>query len=71
MADTSAALRDFARLIGDDDLSHRTEMVIAREEALANAALAPWREKLAGKRALLYTGRVKSWSIVSALQDLA
>ena len=45
-------------------------MVIAREEALANAALAPWREKLAGKRALLYTGGVKSWSIVSALQDL-
>ena len=70
VADTSAALREFARLIGDDDLSHRTEMVIAREEALANAALAPWREKLAGKRALLYTGGVKSWSIVSALQDL-
>ena len=44
VADTSAALREFARLIGDDDLSHRTEMVIAREEALANAALAPWRK---------------------------
>ena len=32
--------------------------------------LQPWRERLRGKRALLYTGGVKSWSIVSALQDL-
>ncbi len=32
--------------------------------------LAPWRERLRGKRALLYTGGVKSWSIVAALQDL-
>jgi nitrogenase molybdenum-cofactor synthesis protein NifE len=68
--DMSAALRDFARLIGDADLIARTELVIAREEALADAALQPWRERLAGKRVLLYTGGVKSWSIVSALQDL-
>jgi nitrogenase molybdenum-iron protein alpha/beta subunit len=34
------------------------------------AALEPWRERLRGKRVLLYTGGVKSWSIVSALQDL-
>jgi nitrogenase molybdenum-cofactor synthesis protein NifE len=68
--DMSNALRDFARLIGDDDLTARTEALIAREEAGANAALEPWRERLAGKRVLLYTGGVKSWSIVSALQDL-
>ena len=68
--DTSQAFRDFARLIGDPDLVTRTEAMIAREEATANAALAPWRVCLAGKRALLYTGGVKSWSVVSALQDL-
>ena len=68
--DVSNALRDFARLIGDPDLAARTEIVIAREEAAANAALEPWRERLRGKRVLLYTGGVKSWSIVSALQDL-
>ncbi|NJD24162.1 MAG: nitrogenase iron-molybdenum cofactor biosynthesis protein NifE [Betaproteobacteria bacterium] len=70
VADMSAALRDFARLIGDPDLAARTEVVIAREEARSHAALEPWRERLAGKRVLLYTGGVKSWSIVSALQDL-
>ncbi len=70
VADTSSALRDIARLIGDPDLSARTEALIAREEAKAEAALAPWRPRLKGKRVLLYTGGVKSWSVISALQDL-
>jgi nitrogenase molybdenum-cofactor synthesis protein NifE len=68
--DTSNALRDFARIIGDAELMARTEILIAREETRAHAALQPWRERLKGKRVLLYTGGVKSWSIVSALQDL-
>jgi nitrogenase molybdenum-cofactor synthesis protein NifE len=68
--DVSKALRDFARLIGDPDLAARTETLIAREEARVDAALAPWRERLAGRKVLLYTGGVKSWSIVAALQDL-
>jgi len=68
--DVSQALRDFAKLLNDPHLNARTEALIQREEAKANAALAPWRQRLAGKRVLLYTGGVKSWSIVSALQDL-
>ncbi|MBN2751543.1 MAG: nitrogenase iron-molybdenum cofactor biosynthesis protein NifE, partial [Rhodospirillaceae bacterium] len=70
ISDTSEALRNFARLIGDDNLTTRTEALIAREEAKAEATLAPWRKRLSGKRVLLYTGGVKSWSVVSALQDL-
>jgi nitrogenase molybdenum-cofactor synthesis protein NifE len=70
VADTSQALRDFARVLGDADLAARTEALIAAEEAKANAALEPWRRRLKGRRVLLYTGGVKSWSIVSALQDL-
>lgn len=70
VADMSHALREFARLINDPVLTARTEAVIRREEAKAAAELVAWREKLQGKRVLLYTGGVKSWSIVSALQDL-
>lgn len=70
ITDTSQALRDIARLIGDADLSARTEALIAREEARARAALETWRPRLRGKRVLLFTGGVKSWSVVSALQDL-
>lgn len=68
--DTSHALREFARLIGDEGLKARVENVIAREEARIDALLEPWRERLRGRRALLYTGGVKSWSVISALQDL-
>ncbi|MFO1418310.1 MAG: nitrogenase iron-molybdenum cofactor biosynthesis protein NifE [Methylotetracoccus sp.] len=68
--DTSRALRDFARLIDDPDLTARTEALIAREESRILADLEPWRERLRGKRVLLNTGGVKSWSVVSALQDL-
>lgn len=70
VTDVSNALRDFARLIDDPDLTQRTEALIAREEARIDAALEPWRERLRGRRVLLYTGGVKSWSIISALQDL-
>ena len=70
VADTSQAFRDFARLLGDSDLSARTEAMIAREEAKVDAALAPLRQRLAGKRVLIFTGGYKSWSVVSAMQDL-
>jgi nitrogenase molybdenum-cofactor synthesis protein NifE len=68
--DVSQALRDFARLIGDDDLTQRTEALIAREEAKIDLALEPWRERLRDRKVLLYTGGVKSWSVIAALQDL-
>ena len=70
VADTSQAFRDFARLLGDPDLSARTEALIAREEARVEAELAPLRKRLAGKRVLIFTGGYKSWSVVSAMQDL-
>jgi nitrogenase molybdenum-cofactor synthesis protein NifE len=70
VTDVSQALRDFARIIDDPDLTERTEKLIAREEARIDEALQPWRERLRDRRVLLYTGGVKSWSIISALQDL-
>ena len=70
VTDVSTALRDFARIINDPSLTQRTEALIVREEARIDASLEPWRERLRGKRVLLYTGGVKSWSIISALQDL-
>ncbi len=70
IADTSSALRGFARLLDDPALTARTEALIAREEAQTRAELARWAERLTGKRALIFSGGVKSWSIISALQDL-
>jgi len=68
--DVSQALRDIARLIAEPSLIERTEALITREETKINKGLALWRDKLKGKKVLLYTGGVKSWSIIAALQDL-
>jgi len=74
IGDMSDSLREIARLLiergADAELSDRTEALIAREEARAWAALEPYRERLAGKRVLLITGGVKSWSVVAALQEV-
>ncbi|MFC7331611.1 bifunctional nitrogenase iron-molybdenum cofactor biosynthesis protein NifEN [Rhodocista pekingensis] len=72
--DTSAALRTCARLLVErgapPDLIARTEALIAEEEAKARSAIAVFRPAVEGRRVLLYTGGVKSWSVVSALQEL-
>jgi nitrogenase molybdenum-iron cofactor biosynthesis protein NifE len=70
IADTSQALRDFARVLDDTDLARRTEALIAREEATAEAALADYRRRLAGKRVLIFSGGFKSWSVIAAMQEL-
>jgi len=48
----------------------RVEEVIARREAALVLALAPHAAALRGKKAVLYSGGVKSWSMASALLDL-
>ncbi len=50
-------------------LNDRIEEVIAVEEQKLHDKLRPY-EDLRGKKAVLYTGGVKSWSFISALMDL-
>jgi nitrogenase molybdenum-cofactor synthesis protein NifE len=68
--DMSASLRGFAAAIGDAELADRVEQVVAEEEAALDVTLEPYRRRLSGLKAVLYTGGVKSWSVISALQDL-
>jgi nitrogenase molybdenum-cofactor synthesis protein NifE len=73
IGDMSESLRQIAQLLVDRgapaELLERTEAIIQREEAKAWQQIAPYRERLAGKRVLLFTGGVKSWSVVAALQE--
>lgn len=73
ISDMSAALRQIARLLVDrgapPDLLDRTEALIGVEEKRAFERIAAFRPRLTGKRVLLITGGVKSWSVVSALQE--
>jgi nitrogenase molybdenum-cofactor synthesis protein NifE len=68
--DVNNCLRHIAEKIGDDDLKQRVENLIAEETAKLDQQLAPYRAKLKDKRIVLYTGGVKSWSIISATRDL-
>ncbi|MBL8301913.1 MAG: nitrogenase iron-molybdenum cofactor biosynthesis protein NifE, partial [Ideonella sp.] len=73
IGDMSDTLRQIARLLvqqgAPDDLIGRTERLIELEEARAWKRIAHYRQRLAGKRVLLITGGVKSWSVVAALQE--
>lgn len=68
--DINRCLRNVAQKLGDADLQQRVETLIVEETAALDVALAPYRARLKGKRVVLYTGGVKSWSIISAAKDL-
>lgn len=75
MTDTARALREMARELdlvngGGDELARRVEAVIAEEEERCRSRIAPHRARLEGKRAVLFTGGVKTWSMVNALREL-
>lgn len=73
ISDTTESLREITRLLiqqgAPAELHDRTEALIAREEARAWQRIAEYTHRLRGKRVLLFTGGVKSWSVVSALQE--
>ena len=68
--DVNRCLRNIALKLGDSTLQARVEALIAEETAQLDRDLAPYRARLKGKRVVLYTGGVKSWSIISAAKDL-
>jgi nitrogenase molybdenum-cofactor synthesis protein NifE len=74
VSDMSESLRQIARLLvqrgAAEELLERTEALIRREETRAWARLEPYKARLSGKRVLLITGGVKSWSVVAALQEV-
>lgn len=77
MTDTAKALRDIARELDDAVgglekrvMQDRVERLLEEEEAKCRERLAPYRARLQGKRSVLFTGGVKTWSMVNALREL-
>ncbi len=77
MADIAKALRDMAQeldlAVGGATartMRDRVEALIQDEEARCKVRIAPYRARLEGKRAVLFTGGVKTWSMVNALREL-
>lgn len=68
--DTTFAIREIVKALGDEKLIAKAEEVIAEEEAKLQEKLLPYQKLFAGKKAVLNTGGNKAWSIASGLQDL-
>jgi len=77
MTDTAKALRDIARELDNAVnglekrvMQDRVERLLEEEEAKCRERIAPYRARLEGKRSVLFTGGVKTWSMVNALREL-
>ncbi len=77
MTDTAKALRNIARELDNAVnglekrvMQDRVELLLAEEEDKCRQRIAPYRARLEGKRAVLFTGGVKTWSMVNALREL-
>ncbi|MDA8174758.1 MAG: nitrogenase iron-molybdenum cofactor biosynthesis protein NifE [Nitrospiraceae bacterium] len=74
MAECSRSLRAMAQKLseinGDPEFLKKAGEFISQKEAQAKRALDEKYKHLAGKKAVLYTGGVKSWSFIRALTDL-
>ena len=69
--DTSASLRTIAKLVGDKAIEEKTEAFIAEQTEKAEHEIAPFRKRLAGKRAAIYVGGgFKAISLIKQFNDL-
>lgn len=68
--ETSYSLRQLAFLLNNREVEHRVDRLVEHEETRLARELAPYRKILKGKKVVLYTGGVKSWSVITALQEL-
>lgn len=68
--ETGFSLKQIAYMFQDRELDERVRLLIRQEEEELARDIAPYKKALRGKRVVLYTGGVKSWSVISALQEL-
>ncbi|WP_088188514.1 nitrogenase iron-molybdenum cofactor biosynthesis protein NifE [Desulfosporosinus sp. FKA] len=68
--DTSATLIAIAKALKDPDLLTRTEAYVQKRERETRAIIAQHKKRLENKQAILFTGGVKTWSMVSTLAEL-
>ncbi|EHQ91735.1 nitrogenase iron-molybdenum cofactor biosynthesis protein NifE [Desulfosporosinus youngiae] len=68
--DTSETLIKIAKALGDPDLLERTLVYVRKKEDETRQIIAGYKTLLENKQAILFTGGVKTWSMVSTLAEL-
>ncbi len=67
---TSKSLRKIARFFDDPELTKKVEEVISAEESAAHEAIAPYRERLQGKKVMLFVGGSRAHHYQDLFRDL-
>lgn len=70
LTSTNKTIMDIVNSIGDYELTCSAKKYIKIRTRNTEENIYEYKRFLTGKKALLYTGGVKSWSLVSALNDL-
>ncbi len=70
MRETTKTILSIAEALGDEDLIKRAKEYTRKKEEETKERLKPHISLLRGKKVLLYTGGVKSWSMVFMLEEL-
>ncbi|MDA8228759.1 MAG: nitrogenase iron-molybdenum cofactor biosynthesis protein NifE [Desulfitobacterium hafniense] len=70
LEETSNALINIAKALGDPDLIERAKEYTKKQTASTRIKIAHHKARLEGKTAVLFTGGVKTWSMVSTLAEL-
>ena len=70
MTSTNKAIKDIVNAIGNMELIKKTKDYIKIMTKKTEEKTYEYKKFLTGKKVLLYTGGVKSWSMISALNDL-
>ncbi|PLX69499.1 MAG: nitrogenase iron-molybdenum cofactor biosynthesis protein NifE [Denitrovibrio sp.] len=70
MKQTKTTLLDIAKALGSEFLVEKVNKLTDKMEKETYERLAPYLPKLKGKKVLVYTGGVKSWSVLNQLQEL-
>lgn len=68
--DTSETLIKIAKALNDLDLLERTQVYVQKKEEETRKTIAGYRKLLENRQAILFTGGVKTWSMVSTLAEL-
>jgi len=68
--DTSETLIKIAKALKDPELLERTLVYVQKKEDETRKIIAGYRKLLENKQAILFTGGVKTWSMVSTLAEL-
>ncbi len=70
MSSTNKAIIDIVSAIGNKSLKNKAENYIELMTRKTEYEIYEYKKFLTGKKILLYTGGVKSWSLISALNDI-